>query len=122
MQELIGRECVYYEKALFYVVIVGVKIDCDQLLLRLRQIPSIGFSARDLGLFAVSCVTEHLSISPNSINASMLNWTLVINATATQHIVQLAGVVADPYCLFEEYKRLRRNDFEILDAWGSVAI
>jgi hypothetical protein len=45
-----------------------------------------------------------------------INWTLVINEKATQQIVRIAEVVADPYCLLEEYKRSRHNDFESLDA------
>ena len=116
LQELIGRECVFYEKAFFHVVVVGVKVDGDQLLLSLRQIPSIGFSARDLGLFEVSCVAEYLSLSPNSIQASMVNWALVINEKATQQLVRVAAVDVDPYGLFDEYTRLRRNDFDGLDA------
>ena len=112
LQELIGRECVFYEKAFFHVVVVGVKVDGDQLLLSLRQIPSVGFSARDLGLFEVSCVAEYLSLSPNSIQASMVNWALVINEKATQQLVQVAAVAVDPYGLFDEYARLRRTDFE----------
>jgi len=79
----------------------------------LSQIPSIGFSARDLGLFEVSCVAEYLSLSPNSIQASMVNWALVINEKATQQLVRMAAVAVDPYGLFDEYARLRRNDFEI---------
>ena len=113
LQKLIGRECVYYEKAFFHVVVVGVKVDGDQLLLSLRQIPSIGFSARDLGQFEVSCVAEYLSLSPNSIQASMVNWALVINEKVTQQLVRVAAVAVDPYGLFDEYARLRRNDFEI---------
>ena len=113
LQELIGRECVYYEKAFFHVELVGVKVDGDQLLLSLRQIPSIGFSARDLGLFEVSCVAEYMSLSPNSIHASMVNWALVINEKVTQQLVRVAAVAVDPYGLFDEYARLRRNDFEI---------
>lgn len=116
LQELIGRECVYYEKAFFHVVVVSVKIDGDQLLLRLRQIPSVGFSLRDLGLFEVSCMAEYLSISPNSIQASMVNWTLVINEKATQQLVQLAAVTINQSRIFDEYKHLRRNYFESLDA------
>ena len=73
----------------------------------------IGFSARDLGLFEVSCVAEYLSLSPNSIQASMVNWALVINEKATQQLVRMAAVAVDPYGLFDEYARLRRNDFEI---------
>jgi hypothetical protein len=95
------------------VMFVGVKVDGDQLLLSLRQIPSIGFSARDLGLFEVSCVAEYLSLSPNSIQASMVNWALVINEKVTQQLVRVAAVAVDPYGLFDEYARLRRNDFEI---------
>jgi len=113
LQKLIGRECVYYEKAFFHVVVAGVKVDGDQLLLSLRQIPSIGFSARDLGQFEVSCVAEYLSLSPNSIQASMVNWALVINEKVTQQLVRVAAVAVDPYGLFDEYARLRRNDFEI---------
>jgi hypothetical protein len=116
LQKLIGRECVYYEKAFFHVVVAGLKVDGDQLLLGLRQIPSVGFSTRDLELFEVSCVAEYLSISPNSIQASMVNWALVINEKATQQLVLLAAVTTDPSGLLEEYKRLRRTDFESLDA------
>ena len=112
LQELIGRECVYYEKAFFHVTVVGVKVDGDQLKLLLGQIPSVGFSARDLGRFEVSCVSEYLSITANSIHASMVNWALVINENATQQLVRLAKAAVDPFDLFEEYKRLRRNDFE----------
>ena len=72
LQELIGRECVYYERAFFHVTIANVKVDGEQLVLSLRQIPSIGFSAIDLGLFEVSCVAEYLSISPNSIQGSLI--------------------------------------------------
>jgi hypothetical protein len=115
LQELIGRECVYYERAFFHVTIANVKVDGDQLVLSLRQIPSIGFSAIDLRLFEVSCVAEYLSISPNSIQASMVNWALVINEKATQQLVRLAAVAVDPYDLFDEYKRLRRADFDSLD-------
>jgi len=116
LQELIGRECVYYERAFFRVTIANVKVDGEQLVLSLRQIPSIGFSAIDLGLFEVSCVAEYLSISPNSIQASMVNWALVINEKATQQLVRVAAVAVDPYGLFDEYKRLRRADFDSLDA------
>ena len=116
LQELIGRECVYYERAFFDVTIANVKVDGEQLVLSLRQIPSIGFSAIDLGLFEVSCVVEYLSISPNSIQASMVNWALVINEKATQQLVRVAAVAVDPYGLFDEYKRLRRADFDSLDA------
>ena len=113
LQELIGRECVYYEKAFFRVTVVGVKVDGDQLKLLLSQIPSVGFSAREPGRFEVSCVSEYLRISANSINAAMINWTLVINENATQQLVRVATVALDPYGLFDEYTRLRRNDFEI---------
>ena len=116
LQELIGRECVYYERAFFHVTFANVKVDGEQLVLSLRQIPSIGFSAIDLGLFEVSCVAEYLSISPNSIQASMVNWALVINEKATQQLVRVAAVAVDPYGLFDEYKRLRRADFDSLDA------
>ena len=116
LQKLIGRECVYYEKAFFHVAVARVKVDGDQLLLGLRQIPSVGFSVRDLELFEVSCVAEYLSISPNSIQASMVKWALVINEKATQKLVRLAAVTTDPSVLFNEYKRLRRADFESLDA------
>jgi hypothetical protein len=112
LQELIGRECVYYEKAFFHVTVVGVKVDGEQLKLLLSQIPSVGFSARELGRFEVSCVSEYLRISANSIHASMINWALVINENATQQLVRLAAAAVDPFDLFEEYKRLRRNDFE----------
>jgi hypothetical protein len=113
LQELIGRECVFYEKAFFHVVVVSVKVDDDQLLLSFRQIPSIGFSLRDLGLFEVSSVAEYLSISPNSIQASMVNWVLVINEKATQQLVRLAATAVAPFDLFEHYKRLRRDAFKI---------
>ncbi len=103
-------------KGFFHVVVVRVKVDGDQLLLGFRQIPSVGFSARDLELFEVSCVAEYLIISPNLIQASMVNWALVINEKATQKLVRLAAVTTDPSVLFNEYKRLRRADFEILDA------
>jgi hypothetical protein len=116
LQELIGRECIYFEKAFFNVVVAGLKVDGDQLLLGLHQIPSIGFRARDLELFEVSCVAEYLIISPNSIQASMVNWTLVINEKAAQQLVRLAAVTKNPSGLFDEYKRLRRTDFESLDA------
>jgi hypothetical protein len=115
LQELIGRKCVYYEKAFFHVVVAELKVDGDLLLLGLRQIPSVGFSARGLELFEVSCVGEYLSISPNSIQASMVNWALVINEKATQQLVRLAAVTKDPLGLFDEYKRLRRSDFESLN-------
>jgi len=113
LQKLIGRECVYYEKVFFHVVVERIKVDGDQLLLGLRQIPSVGFSARDLELFEVSCVAEYLSISPNSIQASMVNWALVINEKATQQLVLLAAVTIDPSGLLEEYKRLRRTNFKV---------
>jgi hypothetical protein len=94
-------------------VVAGLKVDGDQLLLGLRQIPSIGFSAIDLELFEVSCVAEYLSISPNSIQASMVNWAPVINEKATQQLVLLAAVTIDPSGLLEEYKRLRRTNFKV---------
>ena len=112
LQELIGRECIYYEKAFFHVEVVSVKVDDDQLLLSLSQIPSVGFSSRFLGLFEISCVAEYLSISSNSIQASMVNWVLVINEKATQQLVRLAATAADPFDLFEHYKGLRRDAFK----------
>ena len=42
----------------------------------------------------------------------MLNWALVIKEKATQQLVRVAAVAVDPYDLFDEYARLRRNDFE----------
>ena len=112
LQELIGRECVYYEKTFFHVTVVSVKVDGDQLLLSLLQTPSVGFSARDLGFFQVSCVSEYLTISPNSIQTSLINWTLVTNETATQQLVRVAATAVDFLELFTEYKRLRRTGFE----------
>ncbi len=112
LQELIGRKCIYYEKAFVHVEVVSVKVDDDQLLLSLRQIPSVGFSSRYLGLFEISCVAEYLSISSNSIQASMVNWVLVINEKATQQLVRLAAKAADPFDLFEHYKGLRRDAFK----------
>ena len=112
LQELIGRECVYYEKAFFHVTVVGVKVDGDQLLLSLLQIPSVGFSARDLGFFEVSCVSEYLRVSPNSIQTSLINWTLVTNENATQQLIRSAEKAVDFLDLFTEYKRLRRLGFE----------
>lgn len=116
LQELMGRECIYYEKAIFHVEVVRVKVDDDQLLLSLRQIPSVGFSSRFLGLFEISCVAKYLSISSNSIQASMVNWVLVINEKATQQLVRLAAVTINQSRIFDEYKHLRRTDFESLDA------
>ena len=113
LQELMERECIYYEKAFFHVQVVSVKVDDDQLLLSLRQIPSVGFSSRFIGLFEISCVAEYLSISSNSIQASMVNWALVINEKATQQLVLLAAVTIDPSGLLEEYKRLRRTNFKV---------
>jgi hypothetical protein len=46
----------------------------------------------------------------------MVNWALVINEKATQQLVRVAAVAVDPYGLFDEYKRLRRADFDSLDA------
>jgi hypothetical protein len=112
LQELIGRECVYYEKACFHVAVVDVKVNGDELLLCLRQIKSIGFSPRDLGLFEVSCVSEYLTISPNSIQTSLISWTLVTNENATQQLVRVAATTVDFLELFTEYKRLRRIGFE----------
>jgi len=112
LQELIGRECIYYEKAFFHVEVVSVKVDDDQLLLSLRQIPSVGFSSRFIGLFEISCVAEYHSILSNSIQASMVNWVLVINEKATQQLVRLAATAAAPFDLFEHYKGLRRDAFK----------
>ncbi len=116
LQKLIGRECIFYQKAFFHVEVVSVKVDGHQLLLRLRKIPSVGFSERDLELIEISCVAQYLSISSNSIQASIVNWTLVINVKATQLLVQLAAVTINQSEIFDEYKHLRRTDFESLDA------
>ena len=43
----------------------------------------------------------------------MVNWALVINEKTTQQLVRVAAVAVDPYGFFDEYARLRRNDFEI---------
>ena len=112
LQELIGRECVYYEKAFFHVAVVDVKVTGNELQLCLRQIKSLGFSPRDIGFFEVSCVSEYLTISPNSIQTSLINWTLVTNETATQQLVRVAATAVDFLELFTEYKRLRRTGFE----------
>lgn len=103
-------------KGIFYVEVVSVKVGDDQLLLSLRQIPVVGFSSRYFGLFEVSSVAEYLSISSNSIQASMVNWVLVINKKATQQLVKLAAVTITQTEIFDEYKHLRRTDFESLGA------
>jgi hypothetical protein len=113
LQEMIGRECIYYEKALFHIEVLNVKVVGDLLLLGLSQISTVGFSLRDLGLFEVSCVYMDSTILPNLIHASPVNWTLVINENATQHLVRAAAAAVDPLDLFQEYKRLRRKGFEI---------
>lgn len=112
LQELIGRECVYYEKAFFHVAVVDVKVTGNELQLCLRQIKSLGFSPRDIGFFEVSCVSEYLTISPNLIQTSLINWTLVTNETATQQLVRVAATAVDFLELFTEYKRLRRIGFK----------
>jgi hypothetical protein len=116
LQKLIGRECIFYQKAFFHVEVVSVKVDGHQLLLRLRKIPSVGFSESDLELIEISCVAQYLSMSSNSIQAPIVNWTLVINVKATQLLVQLAAVTINKSEIFDEYKHLRRTDFESLDA------
>ena len=113
LQELNGRECIYYQKAFFHVVVVELEVDGDQLLLGLRQIPTVGFSSRELGFFEVSCVHKDSNLLPNLIQASPVNWTLVINENVTQHLVRVAAAAVDTLDLFQEYKRLRRKGFAI---------
>ena len=92
-------------------MVVEFKVESDQVLLGLHQIAMVGFSLRDLGLFEVSCVYKDSTILPNLIQASLVNWKLVINQNVTQHLVRVAAAGGDPLDLFQEYKRFEAKGF-----------